>query len=81
MNRKLMDEVEDHAPYEERCPREDLLSHQMNNNHPSHLRAHLSNLPLTEAIETIITEPVIHDPHQQTLLQAPKILLSETPST
>jgi hypothetical protein len=51
-----MDEVEDHASYGDGSPREDIFSYQVDDNQTSHIRAQFSNLSLTGANETIITE-------------------------
>lgn len=77
-----MDEVEDHASHGA-SPREDTISHQVNNNQSSPTRAQFSNLSLSEAYETIVAEdghpyspPA--DPHARTEDSNPQTQSSDT---
>lgn len=66
-----MNAVEDQTFHGEGSLREDLISPQIDNDQTSHVRSHFSNLSLTEANETIITDdglskPLSANPHERT---------------
>ncbi len=51
-----MNEVKDHASYEDESSRENIFSYQVHDNQTSHIRAQFSNISLLEVNETIIIE-------------------------